>query len=70
MALAEPVRRLLRRVFLLLGAYVALLAAVVFAGFLGRAVGIWASILWGVGVINGLVTYRRRRQNQSRTKSL
>ena len=33
--------------------YVALLAAVVVAGFLGGVVGIWASILWGVGVLAG-----------------
>lgn len=61
-------RRPLRRVFLLLGTYVALLAAVVFAGFLGSAIGIWAAILWGVGVISGLVIYGRRRLNRSRSQ--
>jgi hypothetical protein len=53
--------RLLRRALLLFGAYVALLAAVVVAGFLGGAVGIWASVIWGVGVLAGIVVYARRR---------
>jgi hypothetical protein len=63
-------RRLLRRAFLLFGAYVALLAAVGFAGFLGSAIGIWASILWGVGVISGVAIYGRRRLHPSRSQSL
>jgi hypothetical protein len=53
--------RLLRRTLLLLGAYVALLATVVVAGFLGSAVGIWASVFWGVGVLAGVVIYVRQR---------
>jgi hypothetical protein len=58
--------RLLRRALLLFGAYAALLAAVVIAGFLGGAVGIWASILWGLGVLAGIVIYGRRHLRQSR----
>jgi hypothetical protein len=50
------------------GPYVALLAAVGFAGFLGSALGIWASILWGVGVLSGIVIYGRRRRHQSRSR--
>lgn len=61
-----PVLRLFRRALLLFGAYVALLAMVVVAGFLGGAVGIWASILWGAGVLAGIVIYGRRRLQQSR----
>jgi hypothetical protein len=60
------VGRLLRRALLLFGAYAALLAAVVVAGFLGGAVGIWASILWGLGVLAGIVIYGWRRLRQSR----
>lgn len=52
--------RLLHRALFLFGAYVALLATVVVAGFLGGAVGIWASVLWGVGVLAGVVVYVRR----------
>jgi len=55
------VRRLSRRALLLLGIYVTVLALVVVAGFLGAALGIWASILWAVGVLTGIATYRRRR---------
>jgi len=51
-----------------LGAYVALLMAVGFAGFLGAAIGIWASILWGVGVLTGIAIYGRRRLHQSRSR--
>ncbi len=41
--------------------YAALLLAVVVAGFIGHAVGIWASVLWGAVLISGLVLYGRRR---------
>lgn len=47
---------------MLLGAYIALLLAVVIAGFIGQRVGIWATILWGAVVIAGVVLYARRRR--------
>jgi hypothetical protein len=46
---------------LVFASYAALLLAVVVAGFLGQAVGIWASVLWGAMLIGGLVLYGRRR---------
>jgi hypothetical protein len=49
---------------LVFGAYTALLLAVVIAGFIGQAVGIWASVLWGAVLIGGLVLYGRRRFRQ------
>jgi hypothetical protein len=51
--------RLARRAALLFGTYASLLLAVVIAGFLGSAVGIWASILWGAVVLAGLGLYLR-----------
>lgn len=54
-------RRLSRKALLLFGIYAAILAAVVVAGFLGQAVGIWASILWGVGILIGLALVARQR---------
>jgi hypothetical protein len=42
--------------------------AVVVAGFLGQAVGIWASILWGAGILAGLAIYGRKRLSQSRAE--
>ena len=64
--LASPIRvhpllRLLRKALLLLGIYASVLAAVVVAGFLGGAIGIWASILWGAIVLTGLALYGRQR---------
>ena len=53
--------RLVRRAGLLFGAYTGLLLAVVVAGFLGGAIGIWASILWGVALLTGLAVYMRQR---------
>lgn len=53
--------RLTRRAALLFGAYVSLLLAVVVAGFLASAVGLWAAILWGAAVLAGLALYGRRR---------
>jgi hypothetical protein len=41
---------------MLFGIYASVLAAVVVAGFLDGAIGIWASILWGVGVLVGLAS--------------
>jgi hypothetical protein len=55
------VRRFGRKSLLVLGAYAALLLAVVIAGFIGQAVGIWASVLWGAVLMSGLVLYARRR---------
>ena len=54
-------RRLTRRTALLFGAYIGLLLAVVVAGFLASAIGIWAAILWGAAVLGGLAIYWRRR---------
>lgn len=48
--------RLARRALLLLGTYVTVLAAVVVAGFLAGALGIWAAILWGVGILTALLS--------------
>jgi hypothetical protein len=53
--------RLARRAALLFGAYALLLLAVAVAGFLGAAIGIWASVLWGVAVLAGLALYWRQR---------
>ena len=55
------VGRLLRRALLLFGIYAAVIAAVIVAGFLGETLGIWASILWGAGVLAGIAIYGRRR---------
>jgi hypothetical protein len=57
--------RLARRAGLLFGAYVALLLAVLVAGFLSAAVGIWASVLWGAAVLAGLALYVRQRKHPS-----
>lgn len=53
--------RLTRRAALIFGAYVSLLLAVVGAGFLAGAVGLWAAILWGAAVLAALALYGRRR---------
>lgn len=53
--------RLTRKALLLFGIYATILAAVVVAGFLGAAVGIWAAILWGVGILIGLAVVARLR---------
>ena len=58
--------RVARRTLLLFAAYAAVLAAVVVAGFLGQAIGIWASVVWGVGILTGLAVYGRKRLSQSR----
>ena len=60
--------RLARRVLLLFAVYATVLAAVVVAGFLGQAVGIWASVLWGMGILTGLAIYGRKRLSRSRTE--
>jgi hypothetical protein len=53
--------RLARRSALLFGAYASLLLAVVVAGFLGGALGIWAAVLWGIALLAGLALYLRQR---------
>jgi len=58
--------RLARRAALLFASYVGLPLAVVIAGFFSAAIGIWASILWGVVVIGGLALYTRHRLQQHR----
>jgi hypothetical protein len=58
--------RLAGRAALLFGAYASLLLAVVVAGFLGSAIGIWAAILWGVMVVAGIALYGRQRLLSSR----
>jgi hypothetical protein len=55
------VRRFLGRTIAVFGIYTAALLAVVIAGFIGQAVGIWAAVLWGVVVIAGVVVYGQRR---------
>lgn len=60
--------RLARRALLLFAVYTTVLVAVVVAGFLGQAVGIWASILWGAGILAGLAIYGRKRLSQSRAE--
>jgi Flp pilus assembly protein TadB len=57
--------RLARRAGVLFLAYTALILAVVIAGFLGAAVGIWASVLWGAAVLAGLALYVRQRRQRS-----
>ena len=57
-------RRLSRKAILVFGAYAALLLAVVIAGFMGQAVGPWASVIWGAVLIGGLALYGRRRFRQ------
>jgi len=60
------VSKLPRRALILFSLYAVILVAVVVAGFLGEALGIWAAILWGVGIIAGLAIYGRQRLTQSR----
>jgi len=57
--------RLGYRTLQLFAAYAAILLAVVIAGFLGSAVGIWASILWAVVLILGFLLYVQRRRGAS-----
>jgi hypothetical protein len=56
------VRRLVGRAILVFGSYAAILLAVVIAGFLGQAVGIWAAVLWVAVLIAAVVVYGRRRR--------
>lgn len=64
-----PVRRLAGRVLLAFGIWAAVILAVMAAGFIGQRVGIWASVLWGVLLICGLVVYLRRRSRQPQASS-
>lgn len=63
------VRRLAGRVLIAFGIWSALILAVVAAGFIGQRVGIWASVLWGVLLIGGMVVYMRWRSRQPRAGS-
>jgi hypothetical protein len=54
-------RRLGSRAIRLFLGYAAVLAAVVVAGFLGHALGIWAAILWGFGLLLAAAIYVKRR---------
>jgi len=56
--------RLARRAGLLFASYVGLILAIVIAGFLGNAVGIWASIVWGAAILAALAVYVRHRLQQ------
>lgn len=56
-------RRLFMRALLLFGTYTALILAVIVAGFLAGAVGIWASVLWGLVLIALVVSLARRRRS-------
>jgi hypothetical protein len=43
------------------------MVAVIVAGFLAGTLGIWASILWGAGVLAGIVIYARQRHARTGT---
>lgn len=58
-------RKLSRKALLLCGIYAAVLVAMVIAGFLAAAVGIWAAILWGIGIFIGLALVARGRLRPS-----
>lgn len=58
--------RLLARSFWLLSIYLAIALAVVVAGFLGGAIGIWATVLWSAAVIVAFVLVMRRRADGAR----
>jgi hypothetical protein len=61
-------RRLSRKALLVFGIYAAVLAAMIVGGFLAAAVGIWAAVLWGVGILVGLaLATRQRLQGRKRT---
>jgi hypothetical protein len=53
--------RVLRRAIRLFIGYFAVLAAVVIAGFLGQAIGLWAAVLWGLSLIAAVAIYARRK---------
>jgi hypothetical protein len=55
------VARLSRRALWLFLGYAALLAAVVVAGFLAGAVGLWAALLWGAAFLGVAFIWVRQR---------
>lgn len=59
---------LARRALLEFAIYASVPAAVIVAGFLYEALGLGATILWGVVILAGLALYARKRQNQPRVK--
>jgi hypothetical protein len=54
--------RLAKRTAGLIGAYLALILVLIVGGFLGSAVGIWATVLWAALLVTLGVAYLRRRQ--------
>jgi hypothetical protein len=56
---------LARRALLGFAFYASVPAAVIVAGFLYEALGLWATILWGVIILAGLALYGRKRLSQS-----
>jgi hypothetical protein len=58
-------RRLAFRAIKLFLAYAALLLAVVVAGFLYGALGLWAAILWGCAVVFGVAIYVKKKMPAS-----
>jgi hypothetical protein len=59
---------LARRALLGFAVYVSVPAAVIVAGFLYAALGLWATILWGLLILVGLALYGRKRLSQSDTE--
>jgi hypothetical protein len=58
------VRRLGHRAINLLAVYLAVILVIVIAGFLGAALGIWASVLWALLVLGlAFFGWQRRRQD-------
>jgi len=55
------VARISRRAFWLLRVYGAVLTAVVLAGFLAEAVGLWAALLWGAALLGVAFIWVRQR---------
>lgn len=54
---------LARRALLGFAVYASVPAAVIVAGFLYAALGLWATILWGLVILAGLALYARKRLN-------
>jgi len=65
-ATVQAVARLSRRALWLFLGYVAVLVAVVLAGFLDEAVGLWAALLWGAAIL-GVAFILVRQRMASRT---
>lgn len=62
---SRAVRRLVRKAMLLLLAYLGLGFVLLMGGFIAKAIGIWAAILWGMVVVLCLALYVRRRQGSN-----